>query len=101
MIFDKQISTYTLELILMSKGPSLLTMKPLSGVSNCIEETPQSISAPSMLFNGNFISCKTLSKSENLPSNGITRPLCTINKILNRNHLQVENLIIIIFSLKF
>ena len=66
--------------ILISNNPSLFTEKPLFELSNCIDETPQSIKAPSILFNK--FSSNSLSKSENLPCNGIILSLKLNFKII-------------------
>ena len=50
-----------LELILISKGPSLLKENPLSEVSNCIDETPISNIKPSTLFMSIFFNTVVIS----------------------------------------
>ena len=64
----------------MSKGPSFpgLTENPLCDVSNCMDEQPQSIKPPSILFSGILFSLNNFSTSENLPRIGINLPLIKI-----------------------
>ena len=82
----KSADIYLSPSILISSGPFLLKLKPLSDWSNCMEEEPKSNRAPSILPADWLISWSTVGRSENRPRSGMTLPGLKNNSIYNYKH---------------